>query len=107
MWNDELIELLRVPTATVDLADEQAHLLQRVVDAPLMPLEALPFPTPSEQAVPEQPSAAATFYVGSGSGLGLVPWLPHGTVVPSRFSSSCRPRSAQVISCSARATWPS
>ncbi|MFJ4761678.1 type ISP restriction/modification enzyme [Kocuria marina] len=52
-WNDELTELLRVLTATVGLADEQADLLQRIVDAPMIHPEALPVPTPAERAVPK------------------------------------------------------
>lgn len=52
-WNDELIELLRVLTATLDLAGEQAALLQRIVDAPMISLKELPVPTQAERAVPK------------------------------------------------------
>lgn len=52
-WNDELIDLLRVLTTTLDLAPEQADLLQRIVDSPMVPLESLPVPTDLERAVPK------------------------------------------------------
>lgn len=51
-WNDELLDLLRVVTATLDLRPQQDDLLDRVLAGGLMPAAELPQPTAAERAVP-------------------------------------------------------
>jgi len=60
-WTDELLDLLRTLTATVDLRPKQADLLERILGSPLVPATDLPAPRPEEQAVPatEADSASA------------------------------------------------
>lgn len=51
-WNDELLDLLRVLTLTVDRQDELASLLEQVCDGPLIPGAALPAPEADERQPP-------------------------------------------------------
>ncbi|MCT2035089.1 type ISP restriction/modification enzyme [Dietzia cinnamea] len=52
-WNDELLDLIRVLTASLDLAPKQHELLQRIVDGPTIDASCLPRPTEAERTVPE------------------------------------------------------
>ncbi len=51
-WNDELLDLLRVLTHTVDVRVAQDELLERVCEGPLIAAADLPEPTSAERAVP-------------------------------------------------------
>lgn len=51
-WNDELLDLLRMVTHSVDAYPAQAELLARVLDGDLIAAEDLPLPTDAERAVP-------------------------------------------------------
>lgn len=51
-WNDEVLELLRVLTSTVEAYLEQAKLLASVLDGPMVDSSELPAPTADERAVP-------------------------------------------------------
>ena len=51
-WNDELLDLIRVLTATVALQPQQDDLLARVVGAPLLDADQLPVPSAAERKVP-------------------------------------------------------
>ena len=51
-WNDELLDLLRVLTITLDKQPEQADLLDRICDGPLISAKDLPKPKAAEQAPP-------------------------------------------------------
>lgn len=51
-WNDELLDLLRVLTETLALADDQEALLQDILASDLIPASELPEPTSSERKVP-------------------------------------------------------
>lgn len=51
-WNDELLELLRVLTLTVEGYPEQALLVDRICDGPLIPVGALPVPSEEERKAP-------------------------------------------------------
>lgn len=53
-WNDELLDLIRVLQASVDLRQEQEDLLGRIVAGSRIPAAALPAPQPSERALPKQ-----------------------------------------------------
>src|SRR5699024_947782 len=52
-WNDELLDLIRVLTASLDLAPKQQDLLERIVDGPIIDASSLPIPTKAERTVPE------------------------------------------------------
>jgi hypothetical protein len=52
-WNDELIDLVSILTATVDLQTAQADLLDRIVAGPLVAASDLPEPTASERKPPK------------------------------------------------------
>lgn len=51
-WNDELLDLLRVLTSTVEIYPEQSALLSAVLESPMIAAEELPVPTAKERAVP-------------------------------------------------------
>lgn len=51
-WNDELLDLIRVLTVTVDQQAELADLLDRVCDGPLIAASSLPLPAASERQAP-------------------------------------------------------
>lgn len=51
-WNDELLDLLRMITHTVDGYPAQAKLLARVLSGELIDAQDLPLPTDAERAVP-------------------------------------------------------
>ena len=51
-WNDELLDLLRVLTLTVDRQADLDDLLARICDGPLIPGSALPVPAAAERAPP-------------------------------------------------------
>lgn len=51
-WNDELLDLLRVLTATIELRDEQAQLLTEILAGELIPEVDLPSPSDAERKVP-------------------------------------------------------
>lgn len=48
-WNDELLDVIRVLTATVDLGPQQAAAITRVLDGALIDADQLPQPTPAER----------------------------------------------------------
>src|SRR5699024_3375355 len=52
-WNDELLDLIRVLTASLDLAPKQQDLLERIVDGSIIDASSLPTPTKAERTVPE------------------------------------------------------
>ena len=52
-WNDELLELLRVLTLTVEKHPEQALLVDRICDGPLIPASELPKPKDAERKPPK------------------------------------------------------
>ena len=52
-WNDELLDLLRVLTHSVQLQPVQYELLSRVIAAPLIDATELPEPTATERLVPK------------------------------------------------------
>ena len=52
-WNDELLELLRVLTLTVEKHAEQASLVDRICDGPLIPASELPKPKDAERKPPK------------------------------------------------------
>lgn len=51
-WNDELLDLLRVLTATVEQQDEQSQLLSDILEAELISARGLPMPSDAERKVP-------------------------------------------------------
>lgn len=51
-WNDELLDLLRVLTKTIQLGEKQAHLLEEIVQSDLIPADELPIPSDDERKVP-------------------------------------------------------
>lgn len=51
-WNDELLELLRVLTHTLSYQPAQQVLLDSVVTGELIPVDALPQPTPADRTAP-------------------------------------------------------
>lgn len=51
-WNDELLDLLRTLTATVDLQPRQHDLLQQIVECDVIRSDELPSPGDSERKVP-------------------------------------------------------
>ena len=51
-WNDELLDLIRVLTLTVERQDPLADLLDRVSDGPLIAAGDLPIPAPAERQPP-------------------------------------------------------
>lgn len=51
-WDDELLDLLRVLTHTVETRPAQDDLLDRILAGPLIPADALPTPTDAERQVP-------------------------------------------------------
>ncbi len=58
-WNDELLDLLRTLTATLDLRPEQDDLLERVLAGPLIASHELPAPTQAERTVPATEAVSA------------------------------------------------
>lgn len=52
-WNDELLDLLRVLTESVELAQSQENLLDRIVAGGLIPSTSLPTPAIAQQKVPK------------------------------------------------------
>lgn len=52
-WNDELLDLLRMLTRTVELQPVQASLLDRICDGPLIPVDRLPKPTAAQRKPPK------------------------------------------------------
>jgi hypothetical protein len=52
-WNDELLDLLRVLSLTLDIQPKQADLLDRVCSAPLFSVSDLPAPKPAERKAPK------------------------------------------------------
>ncbi|MFJ2509585.1 type ISP restriction/modification enzyme [Arthrobacter citreus] len=52
-WNDELLDLLRVLTATIEKYTEQADLLDQILAGALIEASALPVPTAAERKVPK------------------------------------------------------
>ncbi|HEX8523053.1 MAG TPA: type ISP restriction/modification enzyme [Tepidisphaeraceae bacterium] len=51
-WNDELLDLIRVLTLTMDREDTLTDLLDRISDGPLIPAGRLPLPTAAERQPP-------------------------------------------------------
>lgn len=51
-WNDELLDLIRVLTLTVDRQAALARLLERVCEGPLVPGSVLPQPAPEQREPP-------------------------------------------------------
>jgi hypothetical protein len=51
-WNDELLDLIRVLTLTLDRQAELEDLLSRICDGPLIPASELPVPTEEERQPP-------------------------------------------------------
>ena len=58
-WNDELLDLIRVLTITIDKQDTLADLLDRILSGPLIPASALPVPADAER---EPPATIARFW---------------------------------------------
>lgn len=52
-WNDELLDLLRILTRTLDLQPSQADLLDRICDGPLISASGLPLPTQLQRMPPK------------------------------------------------------
>jgi hypothetical protein len=52
-WNDELLDLLRVLTLSIDEQEKQGDLLETILAGPLIPAEELPSPSEDERKVPE------------------------------------------------------
>lgn len=52
-WNDELLDLLRVLSQTLDLADEQNLILQTIIAEEMFTTHDFPTPSPSERTVPK------------------------------------------------------
>lgn len=52
-WNDELLDLLRVLTRTVELGDTQRDLLTTVIAGDVFESSELPEPTSSQKKVPK------------------------------------------------------
>ena len=52
-WNDELLDLLRILTRTVELGVQQIQLLEEIVQSELITTEQLPSPTDAERKVPK------------------------------------------------------
>ena len=52
-WNDELLDLIRILTLTLDRQADLADLLTRVCDGPLIPVDEFPVPGATERKVPE------------------------------------------------------
>lgn len=59
-WSDELLDLLRVLTLTVDRQPEQAALLDAICDGPLVPASELPEPEPWQSTVPRPAPSSRT-----------------------------------------------
>lgn len=57
-WNDELLDLIRVLTLTLDRQAELERLLDRICDGPLIPTSELPVPSEEER----QPPSTITRY---------------------------------------------
>ena len=51
-WNDELLDLVRVLSASIDLHTEQDTVLETIMGAPLLGAAELPQPAPEERQVP-------------------------------------------------------
>jgi len=54
-WNDELLDLLRVLTVTLDLHDNQVALFERIVTSDIFVRSDLPDPTADQQSEPTRP----------------------------------------------------
>ncbi|OFL67942.1 type ISP restriction/modification enzyme [Brevibacterium sp. HMSC063G07] len=52
-WNDELLDLLRVLTRTVELGEQQMELLEAIVESDLFTPDELPKPTDDQRKVPK------------------------------------------------------
>lgn len=52
-WSDELLDLLRVLTLTLEMHPRQAALLDQICDGPLIPAAELPTPTEAERKEPK------------------------------------------------------
>ncbi|MEV7607262.1 type ISP restriction/modification enzyme [Paenarthrobacter sp. NPDC089322] len=52
-WNDEILDLLRMLTHTLDLYPMQSDLLAKIIADELIAVEDLPSPSPSERAAPK------------------------------------------------------
>ncbi|BAC19761.1 type ISP restriction/modification enzyme [Corynebacterium efficiens] len=52
-WNDELLDLLRMLTRTVELGPQQMQLLEEIVQGELITADQLPSPTDAERKVPK------------------------------------------------------
>ncbi len=64
-WNDELLDLLRTLTHSLDLRPEQDELLAAVCDGPLIAADDLPQPAPEERAVPATERTAGRLALGA------------------------------------------
>jgi hypothetical protein len=51
-WNDELLDLIRILTLTLDRQAELEDLLNRICDGPLIPASELPVPSEAEREPP-------------------------------------------------------
>ena len=51
-WNDELLDLIRMLSATIDLQGDQADLLEEILTGPLISTADLPTPSAAERGVP-------------------------------------------------------
>lgn len=51
-WNDELLDLVRILTLTVERQSDLNELLTEICEGPLIPAEALPQPKAAEREVP-------------------------------------------------------
>ncbi|MDY7541832.1 type ISP restriction/modification enzyme [Cryobacterium sp. 5B3] len=58
-WNDELLDLLRVLTLTIDCQSDQAELLAQIVESDSFKASDLPVPTASERSEPTMNQATA------------------------------------------------
>lgn len=52
-WNDELLDLIRVLTLTIEKQPKQADLVDRICDGPLIDKNRLPVPKPAERKPPK------------------------------------------------------
>ena len=54
-WNDELLDLLRLLTITLDQQEALTELLDRICDGPLVAADELPHPSDAERRPPNAP----------------------------------------------------
>ncbi len=52
-WNDELLDLIRVLTLTIDMQNKSKGLLQQICAGPLISVKEIPVPRAAERQVPE------------------------------------------------------